>query len=398
MPIISVSVVEERVCFELLTSLGWQPVAADALPETTPFSRHVAVLPDSECSFRSRLIPAELISEKDLDEAIALDIEQWSPFSGLKLGAGLSSVSFVERHQEQWQVAVWIWPTSVEKSLLALLPDGFQVTHILPGMAWLASLSSLDAPSLICHVLDAHHGYALVSSKGVPVSVVWLDNELDDRRFWKAMGTKLNNVKQVLYVGDQTAAWQPDCIPSSQMKMGVPQYRLLNRSRRLGVRDWADPISWLNPIMTFALLLLVWGVADAAVLIERNSAVASELAEMQQGTQKALSLREKVAVLHQYLQDVQDVHDKQFRVMSLIAELTQRVASDIWIDVLQLEGDKLDIRCQGKDVARLLVELEKIKSVHKVLLVSDIQPNNRTGLEVVQLRLILKDKGEAEHV
>jgi len=69
------------------------------------------------------------------------------------------------------------------------------------------------------------------------------------------------------------------------------------------------------------------------------------------------------------------------------------------LDIVQFKSNWLDIRGKGKDVARLLVLLEQLKTDAKVILLNEIRPDARTGMENVQLRLILANSnGEAGDV
>ncbi|MDQ6973125.1 MAG: hypothetical protein Q9M30_10790, partial [Mariprofundaceae bacterium] len=84
---------------------GWSAIEPAALPASSLFSRHVLLLPDHQCAFRNRSFPFELVSSSDIEEAVALDLEQWNPFQ-----VPCGSLYFTQRHDNCWQVAVWVWP------------------------------------------------------------------------------------------------------------------------------------------------------------------------------------------------------------------------------------------------------------------------------------------------
>jgi len=372
---------------------GWQRTTSTGLGATTPFSTVALLIPNARCSFRRREFPVDMVAAADLDEAIALDIAQWNSFD-----SKVSCLSFFERVGESWQVAVWLWPQDEELLLLGKLPDGLRCTHIMPEMAWFASRVQGDHPQLLVHAAGADDSvdstYALVSSSGVPLAVSQVQSESEGVRFWRALGSQTEAVERALLCNEdnsdeQPATWLPDGLESKSEDWRSVRYGLLARARLKGVKDWSDPLSWKKQLLALLFLLVIWMAADALVLVERMDRVNQQLNSVEQGAHEVLDYREQVMKNQRYLQHYTDLKSLQYQHEWLLAGLSTQIPQDIWLNVMQSGDGWVDIRGQGKDVIRLVVLLEKIKGVKQALLLNDIRPDARSGLESFQLRLVL---------
>jgi len=204
------------------------------------------------------------------------------------------------------------------------------------------------------------------------------------------MGTQAQQVERAWLCGDMAEdAWRPAGVQAERLPAEPPRLALLSRARLEGVRDWSDPFTWRRPATALCALLLIWVLADATVLIQRGGQLERTLAAAEQSAHDVLQQRDKVDRLHVRLQRFSALRQAQQRPERFLAALSRAIPDDIWLDIVQMDRTWIDINGRGKNVARLIVLLEKMGGVKQAILLNDIQPNARTGLEVFQLRLML---------
>ncbi len=387
MPVVCVRQDEEGLCYDVLTSVGWQRSAAAALPRATPLASTVLLIPDHDCYFRHRHFPLDMLAAGDLDEAVMLDIEQWSPFIA---GKAITRFFLAERRGEAWHVAVWIWVEETAARLLARLPAGVQCTHIMPEMAWHVAQLPCTAPALLIIRSTGYYGYALVSAAGVPCAIAWPRDAVAARRFWRGLGAEAHQVEQAWSYGDEVAAaWRPHGVQATVLPAVPPRHAILSHARMEGVHDWSDPFTWRRQAAALCALFLIWALADASVLVQRGGQLKRTLIATQKSAHDVLQQRDLVDHLQLRLQRFAALRRAQQRPERLLAALSRSIPDDIWLDVVQVDRAWIDLNGRGKNVVRLIVLLEKMPGVKQAMLLNDIRPDARTGLESFQLRLVL---------
>ena len=378
-----------ELCYQQLDGNGWQLMNPELLSERSPLSKVVLLLADEKCCFRCIEFPVDMVSDKDLEEAIALDVAMWSPFE-----PDSSMFSFHERVDNHWKVAVWVWSKQEENRLVQRIPDRVQCTHMMPVMAWYSASIQENSDVLLVNMLDSEQQgiCALVSPSGVPKVLSHIANEREAKRFWRSLGDKQMLVEQCFLSGESECSWFSDVVRVRKLKALLPRFSLLNRARLKGVKDWTEPLYWRKPMLAMLSLILVWACADAAVLVHRTEKVHSILAHAEKKALDVLEYRDQVDGMQLRLQKYVYLRALQHEPEWLLGVLTKAIPQDIWLNVLQSGQNWVDIHGQGKDVVRLIVLLENIEGVEKVMMLSDIRPDMRTGLESFQLRLILKQE------
>jgi len=370
---------------------GWKQVDEVDLPAHTPLSHTVLLLEDHHCSFQRRSFPTELISAEGLDEAIELDFEQWVPF----FRAGQDNVknnwfACSERHGDSWEVAVWVWPEQVSEQLLANLPDQLSCTHLMPESAWQVALVRVSEPTLLIVALEDSQSFVMLDTHGFPASLSYPASADEAGRFWRSQGAAGCDVKTAIcFDPDAEPVWLPPDCQFQYVEPGLPRYSMLSRARRPGVRDWSDPLSWKKPLAAMLVLVLVWMMSYAVMLNLRSDSIDELAAQTRQQVQEVLQAREQVEGMKVRLDLIHNLQLRQAMPLKQLAALAAVLPDDIWIEMFRMQGNWVDLRGKGHDVARLLVLLEKIEGVTTVELLNDIRPDSKTGLEQFQLRLFL---------
>jgi len=363
---------------------GWKRIGASALPEPSRFSSYVMLLPDQDCSFRMRSFPAELLVSADLDEAVALDIELWSPFQ-----EPVDSLSFATRRETCWDVSVWVWPKRLTERVMAGLPEGFVCTHVMPQMAWSSACLRATSPALLIHTSGEQQLYAHISIGGLPTSMAAVSSEAEAKRYCSAFCHDVAD--DAIYVfGEQAPIYCAD--KAQSLSDALPRPELLARARLPDVMDWRDPLAWKRPILMLAAMVMLWLMADAVVLNLRGEAIDTELVAARGAASQVLTDRNQVTSMQERLSHIYTLQRLQARPEQLISRLGDAIPKDIWLNMIQLKGQWLDISGKGKDVARLTVLLESVEGIKKVFLVGDIRPDAHTGLEIFQVRLQLANE------
>jgi len=382
--------VDDQLHYEKLAADGWHTIAASDLTSVTPFSKISLLIDDAKCSFRCREFPVDMVAAKDLDEAISLDIPQWNPFA-----SEVSSLSFFERVGDQWRVAVWLWPQEEEQRLLARLPDTLHCTHLMPEMAWFACRVQGGSPRLLINggrddrVAST---YALVSTAGVPIAVSQIADGHAAARFWRGLGSHAEVVGAVLFCTEKCTAWVPDSLDVEISDWHAVRYGLFGRTHMIGVKEWSDPLAWRKQALAMFSLLLIWMLADATMLLLRTDEVNQHLSSVKQGAGEVLKYRDQVTNYQRYLQVYGELKSLQGQHEWVLAELSEKIPHDIWLNILQSGDGWVDIRGQGINVIRLVVLLEGMKGVKQALLMNDIRKDARSGLENFQLRLLFEEQ------
>lgn len=374
-----VTVRQDQLHYRQLQAQGWQTLNPAELPALTLFSKVILLIPARHCSYKQCRFPLHLVAEKELREAIELDFEKWSPW-------GKQSQYFFS-HQlvgEEWCVNIWVWDLELATRLKAQVD---RCTHIIPELAWIAACTSGN-PSLLIVAENQCCHYLLVNAAGWAEKLAQVQNKQQAERYWHGWGMPpINRCWINELTGDQ---WYPDdCQPELIPQTAVAHHKLLTLTRLSGVQDWTDPMSYRQFMGVAAVACLLWMTADAAVIQYQQSQIDLQLQSIRSSANDAITLRQQVKDRQQLFQQIQGLRYKQQLPEYLIAELSQKIPKDIWLDIVQLQEDQLDIAGRGKQVVRLLPLLEQIKGIEQVLLLNDVHPDPVSGEEIFQIRLVL---------
>lgn len=378
-PWICVSVRQNTLLYQQLQAQGWQTVEPIITSQLTLFAKVILLIPAQYCSFKSCRFPQHLVAEKELQEAVELDLEKWSPWGQQ------SRHCFSHRLVgEDWLVNIWVWDAQEAACLQQQLD---RCTHIMPEPAWLAACAP-ENPSLLIGAEERITYYALVNAAGWVEKLAQVQNKQQAERYWHGWGTP--EIKRCWVTVSAEPQWcpephRPELIPPT----AFAHNRLLNPARLPGVQDWTDPMSYRAFIGMVSAAWLLWMVADASVLNYQQDAIQQQLQSIRKSANHALELRGQVKSRQQLFQQIQALRYKQQLPEFLIAQLSEKIPHDIWLDALQLQDNQLDISGRGKQVVRLLPILEQIKGIEQVQLLNDIHPEPGTGEEIFQIRLML---------
>ena len=376
---------DEAVQLTLLGAAGWQDISPAALPAPSRFSRHILLLPDDQCLFQHRTFPLELLSQADLDEAITLDMARWLPAR-----EPYDKLYFASREDAHWSVSVWAWPQAVAEEAMQQLPAGLRCTHIMPGLAWLAISLQPHAPALLVCADGPQQHYAFIDASGMPRAVATVNSAESARHFCRAYMGRIP-AGHLFVSGEAAPYW-----PSEQfqpMPAEPPRIELLNQARCSGVVEWSDPLAWKKPIVALLAAVLLWMAGDAVAVALASRTVTNTLKATAAEAGDILQKRQHVAALSSRLNRIIGFQQQQRRPEAILAGISALVPEDIWLSIVQVNRQWVDLSGQGKDVARLTVLLESLPGVKQVLLMGAIHPDARTGLETFQLRLMLAEQG-----
>jgi hypothetical protein len=381
LPWIKVNVTHDALHYEVLRAGQWIRCNTQQLPAFTVFAKLTLLLPAPVCAYRIRTFPQHMLSAKELEESIALDYPHWSPW-GQDSGYCYSYTAVAD----DWQVSIWVWDQQYAQNLLQQVPF---CTHIIPELAWYAA-SAPPHPALMVVSEQNGFNYLLLGDAGKIQATARITGQQQAQRCWHGWG--MPATRQGWEINQPHDYWSPETVNMQPLPLNhtTPQNNLLRITRIPGVRDWADPGNYQAIFKLLLISLFSWMTVDALVLNQQTRHMQAQLNLIRTSADEVLALREQVETARRLNQQAQQLQQQQRQPEQMLAQLSTRIPNDIYLKNLQMEGDQLDLDGQGKQVARLMVLLEKLPNVAKVMLINDIRRNASTDEELFQIRLILK--------
>lgn len=412
LPWIKATVVDDALDYQILRGGNWEACTIEQLKPLKTFAKLTLILPAHVCAYRIRMFPQHLLNAKELSEAVALDFPGWSPW-----GQQSAYCFSYEAKVDTWQVFVWVWDNQYAQNFQQKLPF---CTHIIPELAWFSacvaphpallvvaeqpnlpeirigetSSAAISSEGKGAGLLDAPltiHNYILLGEAGKIQSIARVTNHQAALRCWHGWGSP--NLNEGIAIRNPTGYWHP---PSMHMQaltanQNIPRGDLLSVTRLPGLRDWVDPSSYQTHLKYLFIILVSWMLLDAGVLNYQTQQIQQQLTDIRHSADGVLGLQERVEKSQVLTQKIQRLQQQQRIPEHMLAQLSTKIPNDIYVNIVQLEGDQLDLNGQGKQVTRLMVLLEKLFGVERVMLLNDVSRNPQTDEEIFVIRLILKD-------
>lgn len=365
----------------------WVDIALKDTPKLNVLSRAVLLIPDNKTVFRQQKFSTDLLLKKDLQEAIELDIDSWSPYE-----TNSPRFSITQKKKDQWTIATWVWQKNTEDQLALQLPKQ-QLTHIMPEIAWHCARVTNGIPTLLVTQIDQQLTYAYLDKEGVPQHIASPKNDAEGSRFWRSLGEKSSAIKTV------TQAY-PITIPffglSQDLKRldlttAKPRSNWLKQAQHKGFNDWFNPSNWLAPALAIFSLFIIWLSVDAFLIYKKNQEISEIISQSKQNYQKVIAQQEAIEQSRTILSHYAHLRQKQQQIEQILADLSTRIPNDIWLESIHLDQQWLDIKGRGKDVIRLMTLLETLQNAEDIVLLNDVRTDRRTQDEQFQIRLILSE-------
>ncbi len=374
-----------------LTDQQWQTIELADIPPRHPLSRIILLIPNSKTVFRQQQFSIDLVAEKDLQEAVNLNIESWSPYP-----KNSPYFSITKKNKGHWHVAIWIWKQS-DQDLFTSKQPTLEYTHIMPELAWhCARVTGNESTVLVTQTDQNPPIYIYLDEDTIPKYLSQPKNTAEASRFWRGLGVDASKIKRI-FLSDQQITKDLSGLPSQLekvvLKKPLARANWLRRAQIKGRHDWINPSNWIIPICLLLSLVIVWAVTDALLIKQRNKQIDHLISQTKQNYQKVINQQEKIEQSLIQLTHYAKRKEQQQQIERILAELSTRIPNDIWLDSIQLESRWLDIRGRGKDVVRLLALLESLENAHDIVLLNDIRTDRQTGDEQFQIRLILTKAG-----
>lgn len=363
-------------------------IALDSPVEVGPFGQAIALVATGLTLFQERSFPADLVSRKDLGEAIELDIQQWSPW-----GSESGYYYLPKKQGDHWQVALWVWEKPVvNQYLAALYSGGWPVTHVLPEDVWLSTgIIGVNYPLVAIHPEANGFLYHYLPANTQIAQVTRVNGERQAQHFWRSLGVKADEIKSLVVnetVGQVQIPWSP-AIELTAVPLRLPPFGVLERGILPGIKDWRHPVAWLKVFYGLGALVLIWIVGSSLVLWAKDLEVSSALEAASSGAGAVIDARDRVDDLGGRLGEIKRLQLQQQLPLHFLSQLATTLPEDVWLQTMSFRQDAIEIRGQGKNAASLAGLLEKISTVKRVNYIGDIRPDGQSGQEVFAIRLQL---------
>lgn len=371
-----------------LINATWQQIPLEDLATVSPLARVVLLIPDNETVFRQQRFATDLVAEKNLAEAISLNIESWSPY-----GTDCTHLAIYKKQKQHWIVAIWLWRTSTQAHLLKALPEA-SCTHIMPELAWHCGRVTTAEPTVLITQIEKKYAYLYLEKEGIPNTLSWADSPASITRFWRSLGADIQKIKQITLdtpALTHTTIELPIEAEKITLEKITPRAKWLKAAQCPGVNDWFNPRNWLKPALAILSLLITWGAVDAILLNQKNQQIENLIKQSKHSNQKVITQQQKIEDSLIILTHYAQLKNQQQQVERILAELSERIPQNIWLDAIQLDQRWLDMRGRGKDVIRLMTKLETLPEAADIILLNDVRPDVRSGDEQFQIRIILTD-------
>jgi len=379
----------QQIQVQTLDNNDWKNTSLESLAKASVLARIIVLIPDNETVFKQQSFATDLVSEKNLEEAITLNIEGWMPYE-----AEYNKFSIIKKIKNQWIVATWLWQQSTQDRLLQTLAEQ-RITHIMPELAWHCARVSNQSHGVFISQTVNKLAYVYLE-QGIPNYIATPKNTAEENRFWRAISSQIESISHIELSAASIATQithYPEQLEKTVVKRQTASANWLKQAQCKGVYDWINPVNWVKPALAILSLIFIWAIADA-LLINQQQQKINQLIQSSQKNYGAVikqqeAIDESYALLNRYAQ----LKHKQQQVESILVELSTRIPKDIWLDAIQLDQRWLDLRGRGKNVVRLLALLETLQDAEDIVLLNDVRTDARTGEEQFQIRLILKDVG-----
>ncbi len=370
---------------------SWQSL--EELEDRAFFEERVFLIPDEKTLFCRRTFPMREVSESVLTEAVKLDVESWNPWP-----EEAEYYYWPVKSGDQWQVAVWIWPSSYSRQIQSEIV-GASATHVLPEIAWkVAAISKGKCPALLFSTNSSDRLFCVVLSEiGLPEALVYLDDKPRATTFWRLLSKEQRSFSVIM---DSEGYQLPEWVQSSEVvNMTLPVKKALSQGRVPGVQDWTDAFSWFKPITTFLLAYSDWLLGTSLATWNQGDQVREQLAEARAEAMEVIDKRKNVEEIHSVLSDIYTLRREQPRFEEMLATLSKKIPKHTWLDSVRYdysEGGWLDLSGKTPQSAELLAILDALPDIERVAFLSDIRKDAKTGLEAFRIRIKLSSIEQQE--
>ena len=366
----------------------WSLTAPDAVPADGLFGQRVLLIPDDVTLFRSREFPLAHVGERDLAEAISLDVQAWSPWDGD------SHIYYWPSQQgDCWQVAVWIWP----KDILADIRGAGELTptHVMPERAWkIAAIQPEPSPVIFLDsTQNCQQVYAIIQPSAPPLRISECPTYEDSKRFWRTLDKDAQQYP-LLRCPDYSEVF-PDNKESNEVALGLPLQKALKHARQDSSQDWLDPSSWIKPVGLVLLVYSLWLLGSALIFLQKGTEVGQLVAEARHEAIEVIEQRDNVTRAHGTLELLYGLRVEQVKFEVALAAISRTLPEDAWLDAIQYDytgGGWLDISGKAEHSSGLAAILEEVPEIEHAMFLSDIRREKLTGLEPFKIRLKLAQK------
>ncbi len=383
-----VKVREQSLQYWCYVDRQWCLTEREVVPASGVLGQQVLLIPDGMTFFRSREFPLAHVGERDLAEAISLDVQAWSPWD-----EECHIYYWPSQQGDCWQVAVWIWL----KDILADIRGAGDLTptHVMPERAWkIAAIQPESSPAIFLDSTEnGQQVYAIVQASGPPLRIAECPTNEDSKRFWRTLDIEAQQYPLLRCSGYSEVF--PDNKESNEVALGLPLQKALKHARQDNAEDWLDPSSWVKPVGLVLIVYSIWLLGSALIFLQKGTEVSRLVAEARHEAIEVIEQRDNVTRAHGTLELLHGLRVEQVKFEAALAVISRTLPEDAWLEAVQYDytdGGWLDISGKAEHSSGLAAILEEVPEIEHAMFLSDIRREKLTGLEPFKIRLKLAQK------
>jgi len=375
---------------------GWQLADLDVPPRKTLFQRCVWLIPEESTCFQVRYFPSELVGFNELEEAVLLDVQTWSPWE-----QDVACFYWSRLNGSHWQVAVWIWNKHKEdnRGIQAFKnTDHSMVTkHVMAEQAWnIACANQIKQGDVLTWRSNLGKTCVAMSEYAMPAQLKQVRNNVDENIFFRGVYSTTKNSHRIyeLNIGLES-------IPTDEnimlLESKLPSVYLMNTGKLPSIGSKVDPWTWKKYILIGLGYCFLWLLGSSLILWHKNIDITQSLHQVKVKSESMLHLRGNLDNMQQQLDAIKALRKNQVKPINFFNTLSVKLPKDTWLDNIMYDDHEVRITGKSKNATALGAILESISNVEYVEYIGSIQTDAQTKEERFGLRLFFKkgiDKGE----
>ncbi|POB49114.1 hypothetical protein [Vibrio vulnificus] len=354
------------------------PESCEGYPHSAPnakkWDKVIGLVPQQDCLFKLYYYQSDLVSQGQIDQCVENELKQLIDW------VKVDYYTWVNKVNDSWQVAVWFWnPENITFKQ--------ELTHCLPAMVY--NLGRVSSARGMLFYSESLQNQELIWAISWETGKVFeqlhpLSSQLHRQRAVNqarssAANLFANNESLILLEG----------LPLASLAE-FPSGQVLSKAKCSNQFDLDNPWQYWQTMLALVLVLVLYLVADAALINYKLSQTESQLEQVQQSTQDLQRYRQSFSDTERFVNNYVESKARQQAPAKLIDSLTTKLAKDIVLTRITFQNDKVVLQGTILDTAGLLDNLTSVIGVKEAKLIGEVTSAGE-GRQEFRAELLLEE-------